>query len=210
MTGKLNPICPAGFTASQGEKQEPRKDKCVISLVWCSAEQQYGILWPLRGEFQVLVSICILNFPSLCHHCCYTADTWNPTLINALGLKENVLRLCVQVETGDLASKEGSKDLIEKLLNQAYRFRSLCPFQTELSITFNEEFYRPRNYKDLMVDTVRMQNTLRFGIQVSWFHAHSVSVSCCLTVSVSCCLTVSVSCCLTVYVSCCLTVCLFL
>lgn len=71
-----------------------------------------------------------------------------------------------KVETGKLAKLAGSSNLIEKLLNQAYRFRALCPIQAELNISFNEEFYRPRNYKDLTVDTVRMQNTLRFGIQV--------------------------------------------
>nr|KAG5701777.1 hypothetical protein BaRGS_000767 [Batillaria attramentaria] len=71
-----------------------------------------------------------------------------------------------KVETGDLAQHDCSKHQIEKLLNLAYRFRSLCPFQGELNISFNEQFYRPRNYKDLTVDTVRMQNTLRFGIQV--------------------------------------------
>jgi hypothetical protein len=70
------------------------------------------------------------------------------------------------VETGELLQQEGSKDLMERLLNLAYRFRSLCPFQGELGISFNEEFYRPRNYTDLTVDTVRIQNTLRFGIQV--------------------------------------------
>lgn len=65
-----------------------------------------------------------------------------------------------------MAAQEGSKELVHKLLNLAYRFRSLCPSQTELNLSFNDGFYRPRNYKDLTVDTVRMQNTLRFGIQV--------------------------------------------
>jgi hypothetical protein len=31
---------------------------------------------------------------------------------------------------------------------------------------FDNQFYMPRNYLDLVVDNVRMQNTLRFGIQV--------------------------------------------
>lgn len=71
-----------------------------------------------------------------------------------------------KVETGVLATHEGSKDLIHKFINLAYRFRSLCPSQADLDISFNSDFYHPRNYKDLTVDNVRMQNTLRFGIQV--------------------------------------------
>jgi hypothetical protein len=37
-----------------------------------------------------------------------------------------------QVETGERSQQEGSKDLMERLLNQAYRFRSLCPFQINI------------------------------------------------------------------------------
>jgi hypothetical protein len=36
------------------------------------------------------------------------------------------------VEAGELSQQEGSKDLIERLLNQAYRFLSLCPFQINI------------------------------------------------------------------------------
>lgn len=87
-------------------------------------------------------------------------------LLPMVRFSQMMVQQLYQVETGELTRHDSSKDLIEKLLNQAYRFLSLCPFQSDLNISFNEEFYRPRNYKDLTVDTVRMQNTLRFGIQV--------------------------------------------
>ncbi|XP_070198326.1 BTB/POZ domain-containing protein 17-like isoform X2 [Littorina saxatilis] len=93
-------------------------------------------------------------------------DENSKKLLPLVRFPQMMVQQVYKVETGELAQKDGSKDLIEKLLHKAYRFRSLCPFQADLNITFNEEFYRPRNYKDLTVDTVRMQNTLRFGIQV--------------------------------------------
>ncbi|XP_076467434.1 BTB/POZ domain-containing protein 17-like isoform X2 [Babylonia areolata] len=87
-------------------------------------------------------------------------------LLHLVHFPQMMVQQLYKVETGTLASKEGSREEIAKLLNEAYRFRSLCPFQTELNLLFRDDFYRPRNYKDLTVDTVRMQNTLRFGIQV--------------------------------------------
>ncbi|ESO93668.1 hypothetical protein LOTGIDRAFT_228487 [Lottia gigantea] len=58
------------------------------------------------------------------------------------------------------------RELLLELISKAYRFRSLCPSQAELEVSFNQPFYLPRNYMSLTVDNVRMQNTLRFGIQV--------------------------------------------
>ena len=96
-------------------------------------------------------------------------------------LKENTSRLLplirfpqMQVpqlyvmEQAELARHEACKDLLLQLLSQAYRFRALCPAQTvmEPKLSFNEPYYMPREYTDLTVDSVRMQNTLRFGIQV--------------------------------------------
>ncbi|XP_041356923.1 BTB/POZ domain-containing protein 17-like isoform X2 [Gigantopelta aegis] len=71
-----------------------------------------------------------------------------------------------RIESDPFAQREEIKDQILDLVGQAYRFRSLCPSQVELDVSFLEPFYIPRNYTDLTVDTVRMQNTLRFGIQV--------------------------------------------
>lgn len=71
-----------------------------------------------------------------------------------------------EIEKSVIAENEECKELILALVGKAYRYRSLCPSQVELSISFNDPFYLPRNYTDLAVDTVRMQNTLRFGIQV--------------------------------------------
>lgn len=70
------------------------------------------------------------------------------------------------IEQGELAQEEEVKNLLHNLLSQAYRFRALCPSQSQLGVSFNEPFYLPRDYSDLIVDNVRMQNTLRFGIQV--------------------------------------------
>lgn len=71
-----------------------------------------------------------------------------------------------EIEKSVITENEECKDLILALVGKAYRFRSLCPTQMELDISFSDPFYMPRNYTDLAVDTVRMQNTLRFGIQV--------------------------------------------
>lgn len=71
-----------------------------------------------------------------------------------------------QIEKSEIMDEEDCKDVVHELVSKAYRFRSLCPSQGELDIMFNDPFYMPRNYLDLVVDTVRMQNTLRFGIQV--------------------------------------------
>ncbi|KAL8622191.1 hypothetical protein ACOMHN_052993 [Nucella lapillus] len=87
-------------------------------------------------------------------------------LLRLVHFPQMMVQQLYKVETGQLASREGSEEEIGKLLNEAYRFRSLCPFQAELGLSFNDQFFRPRNYKDLTVDTVRMHNTLRFGIQV--------------------------------------------
>lgn len=70
------------------------------------------------------------------------------------------------LEQTELYSRPECKDLLYRLVSQAYRFRALCPSQAQLGISFGESYYSPRDYVDLTVDNVRMQNTLRFGIQV--------------------------------------------
>ena len=71
-----------------------------------------------------------------------------------------------QLEQGELASRSEVRDLLHNLLSQAYRFRALCLTQGDLGVSFNEPYYMPRDYVNYTVDNVRMQNTLRFGIQV--------------------------------------------
>ena len=70
------------------------------------------------------------------------------------------------LERSDIYQKEECKDLMHSLLSQAYRFRALCPTQANLGVSFKDKYYLPRDYIDLTVDSVQMQNTLRFGIQV--------------------------------------------
>ncbi|XP_013397510.1 BTB/POZ domain-containing protein 17-like isoform X1 [Lingula anatina] len=77
-----------------------------------------------------------------------------------------MVRDLFEVETSALASHEECKDLLKDLLGRAYRFRSLCPSQSTLGVSFADIFYMPRDYIDLQVDKVSIQNTLRFGIQV--------------------------------------------
>jgi len=71
-----------------------------------------------------------------------------------------------QLEKTELADGPECRDLLHQLLSTAYRFRALCPVQSQLAVTFNDSFYHPRDYVDLIVDSVRIQSTLRFGIQV--------------------------------------------
>ena len=70
------------------------------------------------------------------------------------------------VEQSEIAVRSGCQDILQQLLSQAYRFRALCPYQHQLGISFTESYYLPRDYIELAVDNVRMQNALRFGIQV--------------------------------------------
>lgn len=72
----------------------------------------------------------------------------------------------VAIEKSEMYQGKELKPLFKKLINKAYRFRALCPHQTDIDVSFAQDFYLPRNYLDLAVDNVRMQNTLRYGIQV--------------------------------------------
>ena len=76
-----------------------------------------------------------------------------------------VKELCA-IESSDMLERPETSKVLSPLISKAHRFRSLCPSLDELDISFKEQFYLPRNYTDLAVDTVKMQNTLRFGIQV--------------------------------------------
>ena len=70
------------------------------------------------------------------------------------------------IETSEFFPMEETKEIMKELIGKAYRYRSLCPSQRTLEVSFDEPFYKPRNYMVLAVDSVRMQSTLRFGIQV--------------------------------------------
>jgi len=71
-----------------------------------------------------------------------------------------------QLEKTELADRPECRELLHELISRAYRFRALCPVQAQLAVSFNEPFYHPRDYVDLIVDTVRIQSTLRCGIQM--------------------------------------------
>ncbi|KAL4230862.1 BTB/POZ domain-containing protein 17 [Mactra antiquata] len=70
------------------------------------------------------------------------------------------------IEQSEFSSLPDVTNVMKELVNKAYRFRSLCPTQSTLEVTFDNQFYKPRNFLDLAVDSVLVQNTLRFGIQV--------------------------------------------
>jgi len=87
-------------------------------------------------------------------------------LLPLIRLPQLLVYQLYQVEQGELARRPEIQPILQPLLAKAYRFRALCPSQAQLGVSFSEEFYMPRDYMELTVDNVRMQNTLRFGIQV--------------------------------------------
>uniref|UniRef100_A0A0B6ZN58 BTB domain-containing protein n=1 Tax=Arion vulgaris TaxID=1028688 RepID=A0A0B6ZN58_9EUPU len=70
------------------------------------------------------------------------------------------------IEQCEMYKHEDLSVILDRLINKAYRFRSLCSHKAEVNVSFTDDFYLPRNYLDLSVDNVRMQNALRYGIQV--------------------------------------------
>lgn len=70
------------------------------------------------------------------------------------------------IEQCDLWNCSSTRELMHSLVARAYRFRSLSPSQRELTLSFAEPFFTPRDYVQLTVDTLRISNTLRFGLQV--------------------------------------------
>lgn len=71
-----------------------------------------------------------------------------------------------EIENSEFAKMYECKELTKDLISKAYRFRSLCPEQQSLHVSFEDSFYRPRNYLYSVVDTLRIQNVSRFGLQV--------------------------------------------
>ncbi|XP_033743925.1 BTB/POZ domain-containing protein 17-like isoform X2 [Pecten maximus] len=87
-------------------------------------------------------------------------------LLPLIRFPQMLVKQLYEIEHSDLMKREECKDILHELVGSAYRYRSLCPSQVDLGLSFTGPFYMPRNYIDLTVDSVRMQNTLRFGIQV--------------------------------------------
>ena len=67
----------------------------------------------------------------------------------------------------DISQTPSINKILSPLLSKAYRFRALCERQASLGVEFaDDDFYMPRDYLQLSFENVRMQNTLRFGLQV--------------------------------------------
>lgn len=88
------------------------------------------------------------------------------TLLPLIRFPQMLVSQLYRIESSDFFALPEVNTILKDLVNKAYRFRSLCPNQSTLDVTFDSDFYKPRNYMDLAVDSVSMQNTLRFGIQV--------------------------------------------
>uniref|UniRef100_A0A2C9JN29 BTB domain-containing protein n=1 Tax=Biomphalaria glabrata TaxID=6526 RepID=A0A2C9JN29_BIOGL len=58
----------------------------------------------------------------------------------------------ILIERSDLYKDKELQLLLKKLIRKAYRFRAICPHQTDLGVSFTQDFYLPRNYLDLAVD----------------------------------------------------------
>ena len=70
-----------------------------------------------------------------------------------------------QLEKTELADGPQCGDILHRLLATACRFQAPRPVREQLA-AFNDPFYEPRDYTDLIVDSIRIQNSFRFGIQV--------------------------------------------
>ena len=88
------------------------------------------------------------------------------TLLPLIRFPQMMVHQLHEIESSDFAKMDESKELTKELIGKAYRFRSLCPTQLSLHVSFDEVFYKPRNYLTAVVDTLRIQNISRFGIQV--------------------------------------------
>ena len=77
-----------------------------------------------------------------------------------------------RLESCELASAPECQSLVLEMLGAAYRFRALG-----LDVSFSDDITcMPRDYTDLVVDRICMQNTLRFDIEVRGSVLFSVSV----------------------------------
>ena len=87
-------------------------------------------------------------------------------LLPLIRFQQMLVTQLFEIERSELAQRDECSSIIHGLLSQAYRFHAICPFQNQLHLRFSELCNHPREYIDLEVDKVRIQNTLRFGIQV--------------------------------------------
>ncbi|XP_067941972.1 BTB/POZ domain-containing protein 17-like [Watersipora subatra] len=71
------------------------------------------------------------------------------------------------VEQSQLAHNDSVKEFLTAQLGHAYRFHSLCmaPIK-DIQEEFLDLRYQPRDYLDSQVDSVRIQNTMRYAMQV--------------------------------------------
>ena len=88
------------------------------------------------------------------------------TLLPLIRFPQMMVHQLYEIENSDFAKMFECKDLTKDMVSKAYRFRSLCPTQQSLQVCFDDSFYRPRNYLYAVVDTLRIQNVSRFGLQV--------------------------------------------
>ena len=70
-----------------------------------------------------------------------------------------------RLESCELASAPECQSLLLEMLGAAYRFRAHCSLGLDVRF-IGDITYMPRDYTDLVVDRICMQNTLRFGIEV--------------------------------------------
>ncbi|KAI8761773.1 BTB/POZ domain-containing protein 17 isoform X3, partial [Biomphalaria glabrata] len=70
------------------------------------------------------------------------------------------------VEQNDLYQDKELGPLLKKLMGMAYRFHVFCRHQTELVVSFAQDFYQPRNYLDLAVDNVHIQRNMRDAAEI--------------------------------------------
>ena len=141
----------------------------ISSSVWLNMEADFIEDLMKSSELIVQNEYCLWEAVKmwLCHeNHSPQLKTFGHKLLPLLRFPQMLVSQLYQVEQSELSSMSEVKDLIHELLSRAYRFRSLCPEQQNLDVTFSKPFYLPRDYIDLTVDNVRMQNTLRFGIQV--------------------------------------------
>ena len=61
-----------------------------------------------------------------------------------------------QVEQGELVKYPEITAILQPLLSKAYRFRALCPSQTQLGVSFAEEFYTSHDYMEPTVDNAKI------------------------------------------------------
>ena len=159
---------------------DPLLRQCYRTIAWNYMELMESAEWPgldvefvvdfvqsseliVSNEFAVWDAVRVwLTHDARAHQLRQNAER----LLPLVRFPQMLVPQLYQLEKSELAGSPECRDLVHELLSRAYRFRALCPVQSLVAVSFNEPFYHPRDYVDLIVDTVRIQSTLRFGIQV--------------------------------------------